>query len=152
MISRTTDVFPVSKRNLGSLIPFLSFMPFFSFYMITLVQLVVLGLEAWASRLLALTICTGTSTGDCMVIRSQKYFSGMNPPVFNTNAGAHLTNGGMHSFSSFFLILFIISDDLFLSTQISGPSMDCKDKEIGLLGAFTSFSYNPKQNLSCENA
>lgn len=94
MISRTTDVFPVSKRNLGSLIPF--------FYMITLVQLVVLGLEAWASRLLALTICTGTSTGDCMVIRSQKYFSGMNPPVFNTNAGAHLTNGGMHSFSSFF--------------------------------------------------
>lgn len=63
----------------------------------------------------------------------------MNPPVFNTNAGAHLTNGGMHSFSSFFLILFIISDDLFLSTQISGPSMDCKDKEIGLLGAFTIF-------------
>ena len=81
-----------------------------------------------------------------------KVFLGMNPPVFNTNAGAHLTNGGMHSFSSFFLILFIISDDLFLSTQISGPSMDCKDKEIGLLGAFTIFSYNPKQNLSCENA
>ena len=80
MISRTTDVFAVSKRNLGSLIPFLSFMPFFSFYMITLVQLVVLGLEAWASRLLALTICTGTSTGDCMVIlASQKYFCGMNP-------------------------------------------------------------------------
>ena len=103
MISRTTDVFPVSKRNLGSLIPFLSFMPFFSFYMITLVQLVVLGLEAWASRLLALTICTRTSTGDCMVIlASQKYFCGMNPPVFNTNEGAHLTNGGMHSFSSFF--------------------------------------------------
>lgn len=141
MISRTTDVFPLSKRNLGSLIPFLSFMPFFSFYMITLVQLVVLGLEAWACRLLALTICTGTSTGDCMVIRSQKYFSGMNPPVFNTNARAHLTNGGMHSFSSFFLILFIISDDLFLSTQISGPSMDCKDKEIGRLGAFTIFYY-----------
>ena len=103
MNSRTTDVFPVSKRNLGSLIPFLSFMPFLSFYMITLVQLVVLGLEAWASRLLALTICTGTSTGDCMVIlASQKYFCGMNPPVFNTNARAHLTNGGMHSFSSFF--------------------------------------------------
>lgn len=51
-----------------------------------------------------------------------------------------------------FLVLFIISDDLFLSAQISGPSMDCKDKEIGLLGAFTIFSYNPKQNLSCENA
>ena len=103
MNSRTRDVFPVSKRNLGSLIPFLSFIPFFSFYMITLVQLVVLGLEAWASRLLALTICTGTSTGDCMVIlASQKYFCGMNPPVFNTNARAHLTNGGMHSFSSFF--------------------------------------------------
>ena len=113
----------------------------------------MLGLEAWASRLLALTICTGTSTGDCIVIlASQKYFCGMNPPVFNTNARAHLTNGGMHSFSSFFLILFIISDDLFLSTQISAPSMDCKDKEIGLLGAFTIFSYNPKQNLSCENA
>ena len=111
----------------------------------------MLGLEAWASRLLALTICTRTSTGDC-ILASQKYFCGMNPPVFNTNAGAHLTNGGMHSFSSFFLILFIISDDLFLSTQISGPSMDCKDKEIGLLGAFTIFSYNPKQNLSCENA
>lgn len=94
-----------------------------------------------------LTICTGTSTGDCMFIPSQKYFSGMNPPVFNTNARAHLTNGGMHSFSSFFLILFIISDDLF-----SGSSMNCKDKEIGLLGAFTIFSYNPKQNLSCENA
>ena len=37
-----------------------------------------------------------------LVIPPQKYFSGMNPPVFNTNAGAHLTNGGMHSFSSFF--------------------------------------------------
>ena len=37
-----------------------------------------------------------------LVIPPQKYFSGMNPPVFNTNAGAHLTNGGMHSISSFF--------------------------------------------------
>lgn len=37
-----------------------------------------------------------------LVIPPQKYFSGMNPPVFNTNAGAHLTNGGMYSFPSFF--------------------------------------------------
>lgn len=44
-------------------------------------------------------------------------------------------------FFIFFLILFIISDDLFLSTQISGPSMDCKDQEIGRLGAFTIFYY-----------
>ena len=26
--------------------------------------------------------------------------------------------------------------------------MNCKDKEIGLIGAFTIFYYNPKQNLS----
>ena len=58
-------------------------------------QLVVVGSEAWASRLLALTICTGTSTGDWLYHPK----SGMNPPVFNTNAGAHLTNGGMHSLS-----------------------------------------------------
>ena len=30
----------------------------------------------------------------------------MNPSVFNTNAGAHLTNGGMRSFSSFFYYYF----------------------------------------------
>lgn len=153
MISRTTDVFPVSKRNLGSLIPFLSFMPFFSFYMITLVQLVVLGLEAWASRLIGAYHLYGNFYGRLHGYTGfPKVFLWDEPSGFPYKCTSTSDKWWYALIFFIFLILFIISDDLFLSTQICGPSMDCKDKEIGLLGAFTIFSYNPKQNLSCENA
>lgn len=52
--------------------------------MITLLQLVVLGSEAWASRFWRLPFVQNFYVWD------EPW-----PPVFCTNAGAHLTNGGM---------------------------------------------------------